>query len=131
MKFKLSCCALLAVGLLSACSYESKEGNSRLTPAKAASIQKGITSKAQVRALIGEPQSIKTQVPVVQPAGTVDLPAKLTASEILAFWYKTERKPFVALPRISEKPRESSYTVIIFFDSSGTVLDCQVEDLHS
>jgi hypothetical protein len=131
VKLKPSLCALLAAGLFSACTYEHREGNDRLSPNVTASLRRGVTTKEQVRALLGAPQSTKTQVPVIQPAGADPLPAKLTASEIWAYWKSSDLKPLVALPIISAKPRHTSYTVIIFFDSTGMVLDCEIEDMHT
>jgi hypothetical protein len=132
LKFLLFCCAYLITGLLSACTIDHTEGNSRLSPTVTAAIRKGITSKDQVRALLGDPQSTKTQRPVPQPSGIAPLPAKLIASEIWAFWTKSDRKPLVTLPFITPaRPQHSSYTVFIFFDAQGVVLDCQFEDEHT
>jgi hypothetical protein len=130
VKFRLSCCALLAAGLLSACTYESKTGNARLTPEITTSIRKGITSKEQVRALLGDPQSTKSQLPISQPPGGAILPAEFSASEIWAYWSSTDTKPLIPLSIFSGKPGHSRYTVIIFFDPYGTVLDCKTEDMQ-
>ncbi|HEY6006910.1 MAG TPA: hypothetical protein VIU40_01200, partial [Geobacteraceae bacterium] len=45
-----------------------------LSPAAVASIQSGITTKAQVRALLGPPQAVNHQVPVRQSPGAETLP---------------------------------------------------------
>jgi hypothetical protein len=131
VKFQVLFIIFLFAGLLTACSSEHTTGNSRLNPAVAASIQKGITTKDKVRALLGNPQSTKTQLPVIQPPGVAPLPAKRTASEIWAFWNTTDRKPLVALPFTAAKPQGASYTVIIYFDERGVVLDCETEDVHT
>jgi len=120
----------LLATLLTACS-EHTTGNGRLNPAVAASIQKGITTKDKVRALLGNPQSIKTQLPVIQPRGVAPLPAKRTASEIWAFWNSTDRKPLVALPFTATRPQHASYTIVIYFDERGVVLDSETEDIHT
>jgi hypothetical protein len=131
VKFQALFLVVLMGGLLSACTFERKEGNGKLAPGAVAAIQKGVTTKDQVRALLGPPQSMKTQVPVLQPPGLAPLPAKQTASELWAFWNSSDRKPLVALPFIAAKPHHASYTVIIFFDAQGVVLDYDIEDAHS
>jgi hypothetical protein len=115
-------------GLLSACS---SGGNDRLNPAVAAAIKKGVTSKDQIRALLGAPQSMKIQVPIVLPPGVTSLPAKQTATEIWAFWNSSARKPAVTRPFIASKRDHASYTVIIFFDAHGIVLDYSIEAVHT
>lgn len=129
MNFKFFCCALLAAGFLSACTYERNEGNSRLTPATATRITKGVTTKEQVRTFLGNPQSTKIQVPILQPPGVPPLRAKHTATEIWAYWSSSDTKPL--FPFATAKTRHTSYTIIIYFDATGTVLDCETEDIHS
>jgi hypothetical protein len=132
LKLLVLCCAYLITGLLSACTFDHTEGNSRVSPTATAAIKKGITSKDQVRALLGDPQSTKTQRPVTQPPGVAPLSVKLTATEIWAFWTRSDRKPLLTLPFITAaRPLHSSYTVFIFFDEHGVVLECQYEDEHT
>jgi len=131
VKFRVLFLSILIAVALSACSSEHQTGNSRLNPSVAAAIRKGTTTKDQVRALLGDPQSTKTQLPVPQPPGIEPLPAKWTASEIWAYWTKSDQKPLVSLPFASARPKHSSYAVFIFFDGQGVVLDCQSEEVHS
>lgn len=120
----MRCLALLAVSLLAACGHDS--GNTRLTPALVANIRAGVTTKEQVRALLGAPQSTKTQLPLSQPAGAASLPAKLTASEIWGFW-RDRRKSSFPRPFADAAAGTARYLVIVYFDDRGTVLDCQSE----
>jgi hypothetical protein len=123
---------VLSLGsLLAACTYEHREGNDRISPNAISSIRKGITAKEQVRSVLGDPQSIKTQRPIPQPPGAAPLQAKWTASEIWAFWKSSDRKPLVSLPFISARHEHSSFMVIIYFDERGVVLDSEIEDIHS
>lgn len=131
MKFRAFFRLLLVAALLSACSYEHTTGNGRLNPGVATAIKKGITTKAQVRTLLGDPQSTKTQMPIPQPPGVAALPAKWTASEIWAYWTERDQKTLFTLPFMSARPKHSSYTIIIYFDAQGVVLDCQPEEMHT
>jgi outer membrane protein assembly factor BamE (lipoprotein component of BamABCDE complex) len=109
---------------MAGCGFDSNSGSKRLSPAMVASIRNGVTTKLQVRGLLGAPQSVKTQLPVQQPPGTEPLPVKYLASEIWAFWSdKKQSKPFFALGAA----KTSRYLVIIYFDAQGVVLDCQSE----
>ena len=124
--------AVLSLGsLLASCTYENTEGNNRLSPNVTASIRKGVTTKEQVLAILGAPQSTKTQRPILQPPGVERLQAKWTASEIWAFWKNSDRKPLFSLPFISARREHSNFMVIIYFDERGVVLDSEVEDVHS
>jgi len=115
--------------LLSACGSEQVSGNKNLTTGISASIRNGVTTKEQVRALLGAPQSQKAQVPITQPPGLNPLPAKLTATEIWAYWITKESSPGLARKLLkSAKSRHSSLTVIIYFDGNGIVLDSQVQE---
>jgi hypothetical protein len=118
--------------LLSACGSERTSGNTRLKPEIVASIQKGVTTREQVRSLLGAPQSVKTQVPITSPSGPQTLPAKVTATEIWAFWTTRDSKPGIAAKMTnSSKPRHTSLTILIYFDVDGIVLDCQIEEGRS
>jgi len=81
--------------------------------------------------LLGNPQSTKTQVPVVQPPDAPPLPAKRIAAEMWAYWYSTDRRPLAPLPFAAARPKHTNYTLIIYFDSLGTVLDYDTEDIHT
>ena len=96
---------------------------SKLSPASVASIRSGITSKAQVQALLGPPQVVNHQVPVRQPPGTETLPVKYLASEIWMYWTRSEKRSWFR----SRAAERLGYGVTLFFDERGTVLDCQVE----
>ena len=131
MNLRLFLAVLSLGGILASCTYEHTEGNVRLSPNVTASILKGVTTKEQVRAVLGAPQSTKTQRPIPQPPGVERLQAKWTASEIWAFWKNSDRKPLFSFPFISARREHSSFMVIIYFDERGVVLDSEVEDVHS
>lgn len=131
VNFWTVCLVFLSTGLLSACGSEQTTGNRGLNPDKVSLIQKGTATKEQVRALLGTPQSTKTQIPVYQPPGTTPLPAKQTASEIWAYWANRVQKQRLTLPLTAPgKAHQSSYTVIVYFDAHGVVLDCQTQEGH-
>jgi outer membrane protein assembly factor BamE (lipoprotein component of BamABCDE complex) len=114
---------------LSACGSEQVSGTRNLSPGIIASIRNGVTTRDQVRVLLGAPQSLKTQVPITQPPGLNPLPAKHTATEIWAYWITKESKPGLARKLLkSAKSRYTSLTVIIYFDGNGIVLDSQVQE---
>jgi len=120
--------ALLA-GILSACGSEQISGNRNLNPATVASVRNGVTTREQVRALLGAPLSQKTQVPVPQPPGLSPLPAKRTAAEIWAYRIAKESKAGLVRKLLkSDRPRHSSFTVIIYFDGNGVVLDSETQE---
>ncbi|HEY6874285.1 MAG TPA: hypothetical protein VI298_16290 [Geobacteraceae bacterium] len=131
MKVHLFTLLLFLAALLSACGSGRDTVNPRLTPTAIAAIQKGTTTREQVRALLGAPQSAKTQAPIPHPPGTPPLPAKYAASEVWAFWSARTESSWFRLPFIAPKAKQSGYTVIIFFDPQGAVLDCQVEEKHT
>ena len=124
MKRALPCLTLLIAVLLTACGGAPAPGNKRLSPIAVATIRNGITTKAQVRTLLGAPQSMDRQLPIRQPAGGDPLPAKFTASEI---WeYSTNVNPRHLLSA-SAPDRQERYFVVIYFDERGVVLDCETE----
>ena len=110
--------------LLTACGCAPAPGNKRLSPIAVATIRSGITTKAQVRTLLGAPQSMDRQLPIRQPAGGEPLPVKYVASEI---WeYSTTINPRHLLSA-SASDRQEKYFVVIYFDERGVVLDCETE----
>jgi hypothetical protein len=115
----------LCSGLLAACSSGRNPGNAKVTPDAVATIRKGMTTKEQVRAVLGPPLSTKTQLPIHPPPGAAPLPAKLTAAEVWGFWNGGRQGKtglFSTAP-----PVNTGYTVIIFFNEQGIVLDYQAE----
>ncbi len=115
----------LGACLLSSCDTGKTTVNREISAVKLAAIRSGITTKDQVRALFGAPQSSKTQLPVRQPPG-ISLPAKYTASEIWAFWTDTNNGSSIHLPFFARHSAEKPpFTIIIYFDERGTVLDCE------
>ncbi len=98
----------------------------RLSPDRVAAIKNGITTKEQVRAILGPPLSTKIQVPISQPAGVAPLAVKLIATEIWAFRSSGYKHFFFNLRFLPSGPK-TSYTVIIYFDERGTVLDYETE----
>ena len=124
MKFLLSTLALLVVAVLLFFAPEYPRRAERLSPTAVASIRNGVTTKEQVRALLGPPQSVKLQTPVQQPPGVEALPAKDLASEVWGYW--SERKQRGSF--FSRGPAKvSRYLVIIYLDGRGVVIDCQTE----
>jgi hypothetical protein len=95
-----------------------------LGPTAAAAIRTGKTNKAQVRALLGEPQSIERQVPLRQTPGIEPLPAKYLASEIWTYWTVSKHRSSDAAP--GTKP--ARFCVVVFFDAQGIALDCETEE---
>jgi len=131
VEFRALASVALLAGILSACGSEQISGNESLTPGIVASIRKGVTTREQVRALLGAPQSLKTQVPITQPPGLQPLPARHTASEIWAYWITKDSRPGMVTKMLnSSRSRHSSFTIIIYFDRSGNVLDCQGQEGH-
>ncbi len=123
MKIYFIVMLFLGAGLLSSCDTGRASVNREISAAKLAAIRSGITTKDQVRALFGPPRSSKTQLPVRQPPG-ISLPAKYTASEIWAFWTDANNGPSIHLPFFARHSAEKPpFTVIIYFDERGTVLD--------
>ncbi len=123
-KFLFSILAVVIVGALLLAAPDYPRRSSRLSPTAVASIRNHITTKPQVQALLGPPQSVKRQVPLQQSAGAEPLPAKFAASEIWAFWSESKKGGSF----FSRGPaRSSRYLVIIYFDERGVVLDCQAE----
>ncbi len=112
----------LGAGLLISCDAGRHTVNKRINTGTLAAIQKGATTKEQVRVLLGDPQSSKIQTPVQQPPGVSPLPAKYTASEIWGFWTDIDNK--FHLP-FTHRPTKPPCTVIIYFDQRGIVLDCE------
>jgi hypothetical protein len=126
--FRLMAIMALFAGFLSACGSEQTSGNTRLNPDMAASIRKGVTTREQIRTLFGTPQSVKRQVPITPSPGLQQLPARLAASEIWAYWLTRDSHPGIAAKLMqSTKTRHTSFTILIFFDANGIVLDTQVE----
>jgi hypothetical protein len=126
--FRLMAIMALFAGFLSACGSEQTSGNTRLNPDMAASIRKGVTTREQIRTLLGSPQSVKRQVPIAPSPGLHQLPARLAASEIWAYWLTKDSQPGIAAKLMkSTKPRHTSFTILIFFDANGIVLDSQIE----
>ncbi|KAB0665613.1 hypothetical protein F6V25_07780 [Oryzomonas japonica] len=112
---------LIAIVLL--LMYRPVFPTKHLGPAAAAAIRKGTTNKAQVRALLGEPQSAERQVPLRQVPGTEPLPAKYTASEIWTYWTVSRHKSSNAAPGTGP----AHFFIIVFFDARGMVLDCDTK----
>jgi hypothetical protein len=132
VKISLLCFTFLIAGSLTACNSGQDTGNKKLSVTAISSIKNGITTKEQVRAMLGNPQSTKTQLPVRQSPGMPLLPAKYTASEIWAFWTDNkERTSFSLSFTAGKKPKQSRYLVIIYFDEQGIVLDCETETSNS
>jgi hypothetical protein len=124
----LTCLTLLIAVLLTVCGCTPAPGNNRLGPAAVSNIRNGITTKEQVRALLGAPQSTERQQPIRQPSGVEPLPAKYTASEIWAYWTDVNPRHLFS---ISAPAKQSRYLVVIYFDERGVVLDCQTEVTQS
>jgi len=114
--------------LLTVCGCTSAPSNKRLGPTAVSTIRNGITTKEQVRALLGAPQSTERQEPIRQPSGAEPLPAKYTASEIWAYWNNVNPRHLLS---ISAPNRQERYLVVIYFDERGVVLDCQTEVTNS
>ncbi len=114
----------LGAGLLISCGTGKDTVNTRISAGTLAAINKGATTKEQVRVLLGDPQSRKTQAPVRQLPGVTPLPAKYAASEIWAFWTDINKGSSFHLP-FSSRAAKPPCTVIIYFDERGTVLDCE------
>jgi len=127
VKHALPCLTLL-IALLTACGCSSAPGNKRLGPAAVSTIRNGITTKEQVRALLGAPQSMDRQLPIRQPAGGEPLPAKYTACEIWEYWTTINPRHLLSS---SAPDRQEKYFVVIYFDERGVVLDCETEVTHS
>ncbi len=106
----------LGAGLLISCDA----GRNRINNGTLAAIQKGATTKEQVRVLLGAPQSSKIQTPIQQPPGVSPLPAKYTASEIWGFWSGNNNRFHLPFTSRATKP---PCTDIIYFDQRGIVLD--------
>ncbi len=124
MRMRFIVMLFLGAGLLVSCGSGTRGANKGISAVKLAAIRNGVTTKEQVRTLFGDPQSSKTQAPVRQPPGTYPLPAKYTASEIWAFWSKSDKGPLLHLPFTARPAEKPPCTVIIYFDERGTVLDC-------
>jgi hypothetical protein len=124
MKVLLPTLALLVVAGLLLVAPDYPRRAMRLSPTAVASIRNGITTKAQVQALLGPPQSVKLQAPVQQPPGVEALPTKYLASEVWGFWSEKEQRGSFFSPSAAKSSR---YLVIIYFDGRGVVLDCQSE----
>jgi len=130
--FRAIAAVVLVSSLLSGCGSEQVSGNRTLTREAVASIRNGVTTRDHIRALLGTPLSVKTQMPIARPPGSQTLPAKLAASEIWAYRISRNSNPGLAKKLMkSEKPRYSSTTVIIYFDGDGVVLDSKVEEEQS
>ncbi len=123
MKVYLLCLVFLVALMITVCSSGSSTGRKRLGPVAAATIRNGISTKFEVRALLGAPRTIERRVPVRQPVGTEPLPAKYTASEIWTF-QTSEAQNSASLNPAMKHPR---YIVVVFFDERGIVLDCRTE----
>ncbi len=136
MKRALPFLTLLIDLLLTACGCTPAPSNnrlgpsavSRLGPAAVSTIRNGITTKEQVRALLGAPQSTALQQPIRQPPGVETLPVKYTASEIWAYWTEVNPRHLFS---ISAPDKQERYLVVIYFDERGVVLDCQTEVTNS
>lgn len=128
MKRALLFLTLLIAVLLTACGCSPGQGNNRLGPSAVSTIRNGITTKEQVRALLGAPQSTERQQPIRQPTGGVPLPAKYTASVIWAYWTDVNPRHLFS---ISAPAKQERYLVVIYFDERGVVLDCQTEVTNS
>ncbi len=124
MRICYSVMLCLGAAMLVSCGTSGNVVNRKISSVKVAAIRSGLT-KDQVRALLGDPQSLKTQVPVRQPPGVSPLPAKYTASEIWAFWSSNNTGSSLHLPFTARAPEKPPCTVIVYFDERGTVLDCQ------
>ncbi|HEX9078206.1 MAG TPA: hypothetical protein VF795_01380 [Desulfuromonadaceae bacterium] len=125
MRMRFIVMLFLGAGLLVACSTGTHAANKGISAVKLAAIRNGMTTKDQVRTLLGDPQSSKMQVPVRQPQGVPPLPAKYIASEIWAFWSRSDKGPSFHLPFAPRSVEKPPCTVIIYFDERGTVLDCE------
>jgi hypothetical protein len=127
MKFYLLCLIFLFTALVTVVCSGSISHQRVLGPTAAAAIRNGHTTKAQVRALLGPPQTIETRTPIPLTAGTAPLPAKYTAAEIWVFSAvrngRSTSLPFDS----SAKNGQPRYFVIVYFDGQGVVLDCQTE----
>ena len=128
MKRALPFLTLLIVLLLTACGCTPAPSNNRLGPSAVSTIRNGITTKEQVRALLGAPQSTALQQPIRQPPGVETLPVKYTASEIWAYWTDVNPRHLFS---ISAPDKQERYLVVIYFDERGVVLDCQTEVTQS
>jgi hypothetical protein len=118
----------LLAGALAGCGSSGNTDNTLLTPARVATIGQGVKTKEQVRALLGAPQSSKTQLAISQPAGAPPLPAKYAASEIWAFWTSSKKQSLFTLPFTSPAAaNDAKYLVLVYFDERGIVVDCQAE----
>ncbi len=128
MKSSLKCLFFLCAGLLVSCGSGHHSVNKKLTPASVTAMQKGITTKAQVIAMLGNPRSTKKQIPISQPPGVEPLAAKYTACEIWAFWTDGNKKSEISLPfGKPDAPKHPGYMVIIYFDERGIVFDYETE----
>ena len=124
MRIHLVIMLFLGAVFIVSCGSASKVVNKRINSGALAAIRKGATTKEQVRALLGAPQSERTQLPVRQPTGVSSLPAKYTASEIWAFWTDINSGPAFHLPFTAPRPPgKAPCTVIVYIDERGTVLD--------
>lgn len=124
MRTLLISLVFFVTALLVSCSSSEEADNNRINSGTLSAIRKGMTTKEQVRAILGAPQGTKTQVPVRQPAGITSLPAKYIAAEIWGYSTASNERPLFHLPfSASDSAKQASCTVIIFFDEHGTVLD--------
>lgn len=121
VKRLLSSLFLLFAGVLFVYGSGGATGKNRLGPVAVASIRNGITTKGEVRALLGKPQEIQMQVPVRQPPGAAPLPAKYAASEI---WE-------LSATGTTATAKKLRYFIVVYFDERGVVLDCQTETCDS
>jgi hypothetical protein len=128
VKHALPFLTLLIAVLLTACGCAPAPGNNRLGPSAVSTIRNGITTKEQVRALLGAPQSTERQQPIRQPSGVEPLPVKYTASEIWAYWTDVNPRHLFS---ISASTKQERYLVVIYFNERGVVLDCQTEVTNS
>ena len=124
MKFLLSTLALLVVAVLLFFAPDYPRRAERLSPTAVASIRNGVTTKAQVRALLGPPQSVKLQEPVEQATGSDELPAKYLAREVWGYWSERKQRGSFFTRGAAKASR---YLVIIYFDGRGVAIDCQAE----
>ncbi|HTP64092.1 MAG TPA: hypothetical protein VMJ66_01785 [Geobacteraceae bacterium] len=116
---------LLCACCIVSCSTSRKVVNNRISAVRLAAIRQGTTTREQVRALLGDPLSTKTQTPLRQPPGVPPLPVKYTAAEIWAFQTDINKGTSFHLPFTARPVEKPPCTVIIFFDERGIVLDCE------
>jgi outer membrane protein assembly factor BamE (lipoprotein component of BamABCDE complex) len=99
-------------------------GNENLKAESVTQIVKGKTTKSELLALLGPPQSITTRTLPTQAPGSPALPAALMAAETWMYWSHNIEGSAVVLPfYASTTSKSSNYIVTIYIDNGGMVMD--------